>query len=290
MIFEIKNSELCVKISSHGAELQSIVYNKREYLWQGNPDFWSNRATVLFPVVGRCLNNEIVTDNGSYPIGQHGFARYMEFEAESVNADSCTLILKSNSETKKHYPYDFIFRVTYRLDGKRLINRFETENTGSEELFYAIGGHPGFSCPPEEGAFGNWEIITEFDEPLLSLPVTNEGYIIGERTIPVEHKEGHIALKRSLFKNDALIFDNIKSKKLTLRNINTGIGASVEFADFPAVGIWTLPKDGADYVCLEPWCGMAHNINESGRLDGKRDLVKLEAGGKCTKSFTIEVF
>lgn len=49
----ISNSVLTVGVSEHGAELQSIQKNGKEYLWQGDTRFWGRRSPVLFPIVGR---------------------------------------------------------------------------------------------------------------------------------------------------------------------------------------------------------------------------------------------
>lgn len=49
----ISNSVLTVGVSEHGAELQSIQKNGKEYLWQGDTCFWGRRSPVLFPIVGR---------------------------------------------------------------------------------------------------------------------------------------------------------------------------------------------------------------------------------------------
>ena len=50
----ISNSVLTVGVSEHGAELQSIQKNGKEYLWQGDTRFWGRRSPVLFPSWGVC--------------------------------------------------------------------------------------------------------------------------------------------------------------------------------------------------------------------------------------------
>ena len=49
----LSNSILTVQIAEHGAELQSIKKDGKEYLWQGDAKFWGRRSPVLFPIVGR---------------------------------------------------------------------------------------------------------------------------------------------------------------------------------------------------------------------------------------------
>ena len=293
MVYEIKNEDLCVKISSLGAELQSIIKNGAEYLWQGDPAYWAKRAAVLFPVVGRCLDGKIEAEGGDYPMPQHGFVKNMEFELSELSETSCTLCLCSNEETKTHYPYDFKFSVTYTLSGSSIINSFRVDNTGSKTLYYTIGGHPGFRCPAGHGAFEDWELIFEHDEPLYSTPVTPEGVIVNAKSNADRIKissSGRIPLSRSLFVPDAMIFENLSSRKITLRHKADKIGVTMDYSDFPIIAVWTLPKDGADYVCLEPWCGMAHIEGESAALRDKLGVMPIEAGQSSVKSFTLEIF
>ncbi len=48
----IENRVLSARVSPEGAELMSLraKENGREFLWQGNPEFWSDRAPLMFPV------------------------------------------------------------------------------------------------------------------------------------------------------------------------------------------------------------------------------------------------
>ena len=55
---KISNNILTVEIAEHGAELQSIRKNNKEYLWQGDARFWGRRSPVLFPNVGRVWNDK----------------------------------------------------------------------------------------------------------------------------------------------------------------------------------------------------------------------------------------
>ena len=50
----LSNSILTVQIAEHGAELQSIKKDGKEYLWQGDAKFWGRRSPVLFPIVDVC--------------------------------------------------------------------------------------------------------------------------------------------------------------------------------------------------------------------------------------------
>ncbi|MBE6766508.1 MAG: aldose 1-epimerase family protein, partial [Ruminococcaceae bacterium] len=53
MLITIKNDKIEVAIDTMGAQLMSIKSDGCEYLWQGDPAYWSNRAPNLFPYIAR---------------------------------------------------------------------------------------------------------------------------------------------------------------------------------------------------------------------------------------------
>ncbi|MBQ7793083.1 MAG: hypothetical protein IJ366_01050, partial [Clostridia bacterium] len=164
----------------------------------------------------------------------------------------------------------------------------ETTNTGKDTLYYCVGGHPALSIP--DSTFDDWEIAFDCDEPLNSLMVTPDMFIDGKTTFPVVHTNGVFPLTRDLFKYDTLIFENLKSKTVTLRTKDGKHGATVDFGDFPSVAIWTMMKDGADYVCLEPWQGMGQRVGETSSLENRWDVLTVDPDQTSKKSFSIELF
>ena len=42
--------------------------------------------------------------------------------------------------------------------------------------------------------------------------------------------------------------------------------------EFPFLGIWSV-KD-ADFICLEPWCGIADSVNSNQQLEYKEGIEK----------------
>ena len=148
----MENENLRVQISDHGAELSSI-YDKaadREAVWIGDPAFWNRHAPVLFPFVGK-VNGGFYTHKGvKYPIGQHGFARDNEFECIENTENKTVHRLVSTEETKKVYPFDFAFTVTQELSGRTLTITWKVENTGDDDMYFSVGGHPAFKKMQEE--------------------------------------------------------------------------------------------------------------------------------------------
>ena len=147
----MENENLRVQISDHGAELSSI-YDKaadREAVWIGDPAFWNRHAPVLFPFVGK-VNGGFYTHKGvKYPMGQHGFARDNEFECIENTENKTVHRLVSTEETKKVYPFDFAFTVTQELSGRTLTITWKVENTGDDDMYFSVGGHPAFMIPEQ---------------------------------------------------------------------------------------------------------------------------------------------
>lgn len=294
MNIQISNSQIHMTISTLGAQPNSIICRGIQYLWQGTDDTWPEHAPVLFPVVGRCFDNKIEVNHTLYPMPQHGFAKDMEFTAVQKNDDCVTLLLKSNEETKKMYPYDFHFYVSYTLKDNKIITSFRIENCSDCDMFFGIGGHPGYCCPlNDEGDFTDWVLEFDCDEPLYSVPVTSEGVICAPKNntekTRIHHKGGVVPLKKDLFIPDAMIFENLKSKTVTIRHKILQKGVRVDFSEFNTLAVWTLKPEHAKYVCIEPWHSMAHIADEGYALKEKKGIQHLPQKESRTYTFTTEI-
>ena len=82
-------------------------------------------------------------------MGQHGFARDKEFACMENTENKTVHRLVSTDETKKVYPFDFAFTVTQKLSGRTVTVIWEVENTGEEDLYFSVGGHPAFMIPEQ---------------------------------------------------------------------------------------------------------------------------------------------
>ena len=79
----IKNNTLSAVINAKGAELFSLKdKNSKEFMWEGNPEFWGKHSPILFPIVGTLKKNTYVYDDITYHLPRHGFARDMVFEID----------------------------------------------------------------------------------------------------------------------------------------------------------------------------------------------------------------
>lgn len=144
----LKNTALTLNISLHGAELTSIRDSfGREFLWQADPAFWKRHSPVLFPIVGSLWEKHFRVNGREYEMGQHGFARDMDFRLVSEREDEMWFELKSSPETLAKYPYKFTLRIGYRLEANKIHVMWEVSGDDSQTMWFQIGAHPAFYLP-----------------------------------------------------------------------------------------------------------------------------------------------
>lgn len=286
----ISNDQLSVQIASKGAELQSIYHrqNKLEYLWTGDPAFWAKRSPILFPIVGGLKNNTYRYKGKDYQLGRHGFARETDFQLAEETNNSLTFSLKSDNQTNASYPFDFAFSVKYALDENKLQITFIVENTGSENLLFSVGAHPAFAVPLVAGTqYEDYYLQFDKIEDAVRWPLSAEG-LIETSGVPLLKNTNSLPLQKELFYKDALVFKYLTSDAISILSDKTSHGIKVSFSNFPYLGIWAA-KD-ADFVCIEPWCGIADNVNASGDLEDKEGINTLAPKGRFEVGYEIEVF
>jgi len=289
-MFILENEVLRVEVASKGAELQSIVNTVLgiEYLWNGNPAFWAKRSPVLFPIVGALKNNSYTYQGKSYQLPRHGFARDMEFEVDKQSRKEITLLLRSNTETKKNYPFDFEFRIRYLLQGDELSTEYMVTNTGSGILFFSVGGHPAFRLPlTADTQFSDYYLRFEETENLSRWPISKDG-LIENQPIPVLEDTNRLKLQKSLFYQDALVFKYPASSEISLVSGKTNHGIQFQMGEFPFLGIWSA-RD-ADFICLEPWCGIADSVNSNQQLEQKEGMEKMAPGKMFSRQWRVKVY
>ena len=161
MLYTIENERLRVTLKSFGGEPISI-YGKAtacEYLWQGDAAYWAGQAPVLFPICGRLLDGYYTYEGKRYEMNLHGFARKMEMAVEEKTDTSITFRLTDNEESRRQYPFSFVYRVRYTLSGDTLEVAYSVENTDEKTLIFAFGAHPGFNVPLGNDKFTDYKIV-----------------------------------------------------------------------------------------------------------------------------------
>lgn len=287
---KIENKKLIIETTNKGAELINI-YSKTEnkgLLWSGDSKFWGRHSPILFPIVGRLKDNETIIDSKLYNMNQHGFARDMEFNLIDKSINSITYILKSNSKTKSFYPYDFELTVKYTLIDTTINIDWKVFNKSNKDMYFSIGAHPAFNIP----FYDNESINDYFLKFECSKDINNytlEGPFISKKS---EVKSIDILnLTPELFKNDALIYDNIN--KISIYSKNNTSSIDIKFESFPFVGIWSpYYKESnsiAPFLCIEPWYGIADSIDSTKIFKDKLGINKLPNKETFIASYSITI-
>ena len=262
MLHHLESETIKISVSNTGAELQSL-YSKEtgtEYLWQGDPAWWGSCAPVLFPVIG-------ALKDGSLP--KHGFVRRAYFYAKH-GPNALIFEYTDNPLTRAVYPYAFTFSVVFSLDENVLNIENRVENKSGTEMYCSVGAHEAYACG---GNFDDFFIEFEKEEKLESLEVNTKTGLLSGAAYPVAlQNKRTLPLTHGLFENDALIFKNIKNKKLAIKNTKRDASIEVSY-DAPNLGIWTKP--GAPFVCIEPWWGLPDYDGSVGGLANKDGIVKI---------------
>lgn len=284
----LKNDYLQIKVKDTGSELSSIVANDKEYLWQGNPEFWGGQAPILFPFVGRFKNDQYLHKGKVYSVPQHGFYRKNE-NVTLVNkaVDCLSYALISSEETLKVYPFHFEIINNYSIEKNVISIVHEIKNTGNETMYFSIGEHPAFNCSllnPKE-SFENCSI--EFNEIENAEIHLIQGGLISNTTESLLTNTNILELNSTSFDKDALVFKKMNSKRATLIHSTEGKLVTLNYKDFPMLGIWSKPN--APFVCIEPWLGIADSVNSNQKIEEKEGIISLEKGKIFTASYSIEI-
>ncbi|KPM48004.1 aldose 1-epimerase family protein [Jiulongibacter sediminis] len=285
----LQNDFIKVWIKPKGAELKSLVNKKTgvEYLWDANPRYWGKSSPVLFPIVGALKDNMYTFDGQTYDLPRHGFARDMMFTVESKSETQAIFLLKSDVETKKVYPFEFEFRLIYAVEKNKLTTTYEVKNVGAGEMYFSVGGHPAFAVPLQpEHLYTDYYLEFNFDSDPKKWLLNEAGLLNGEQqAVFLDH--GKLPLTKELFKDDALVFKGLGSDQIAIRNQKNETALLFNFKDFPFFGIWAA-KD-APFVCLEPWCGVADDVDHDQDLKNKEGINKLGVGESFERAWSVEV-
>ncbi len=292
----LSNKVFTAEISSIGAEL--VSFKKlgdahtcdTEYIWNGDKTFWASHSPVLFPIVCALNNGEMKVDGKVYQLGNHGFARKNEFELVEETDLKAVFKLSYSQETLKMYPFQFNLFISYTLTDNKIWVEYKVENLDDKTMYFQIGTHPGFNCPlDEKTSFEDYYIEFESAEKLERLYMNSANVIVSGKSAPVALENNRVLrLNHQMFYDGAMVFKNIHSKKVTLRNDKTSKKVVLSCEDLPYMGIWQA-KD-APFICVEPWHGIADTDDFNGELKDKELIISLKKTANYSCHYTIEIY
>ena len=287
----LKNKFLTVEVNEHGAELQSIRKGEVEYLWQGDPVYWGRRSPVLFPIVGSVWEKRYRIAGKEYEMGQHGFARDMDFTLVSQSEGEVRYRLESTEETLAKYPYPFVLEIAYKLHDNKLDVIWDVTNPSSEPIYFQIGAHPAFNYP-DYSAEASERGFLSFgkNEGLECIRIKEKGCVDVDVKYPLEiPSDGLLPIASDTFDAiDTIMLQDSQIDQVGMFRADGTPWLKMTF-DAPVVGIWSPPGKVAPFICLEPWYGRCDRAGYEGDYT-ERDWVNRLAPGESFHSvYTIEI-
>ncbi|MDO7171207.1 aldose 1-epimerase family protein [Mariniflexile sp. AS56] len=287
----LENKQLRIAVKKIGAELCQItsVKNNTEFMWDANPNVWAGFAPNLFPIIGALKNDTYIFEDKAYKLPKHGMVRNNAAVAlHEQTADSITFKLIYSEDTLEVYPFKFELYISYTLLNNSIEVRHTVKNVDDKPLYFSVGGHPAFKCPVfENEAYEDYVLEFEQVETSKTHLINMANGLISAGTKAVFNNSDTLPLTHDLFNEDALIFKDLKSKKVALKSKTHGEILSVSYKDFSYLGIWAKPT--GDYVCIEPWLGIADSDTTNQDFKTKEGILKLSAGNSFKASYTIEI-
>lgn len=292
----IASDQLAVVVARHGAELQSLRWRPpgpggegagegQELLWQAGPE-WRRRAPVLFPVVGRVVDDEVVVDGRRHPMGQHGIARDLEFEVLEATPARAVLRRQDDEGTRRQWPFPFSLVVTYEVTGASLRVRWAVSTTGERPMPFSLGWHPAFRWPLVDGAAKDEHRVV-FDEEETAPVRRVRSTLLTPEPEPSPVVDRVLPLAEGLFAEDAVVLERLASRSLRYSAPGTPV-VRLDVEGFPSLGVWSKPS-GADFVCLEPWAGLPSPEGWQGEVADKPHSLSVAPGEVREVACTVAV-
>lgn len=282
----ISSGQLTARVNPLGAELSSLTdANGRELMTDADPRFWTGRAPILFPIVGRLNGDVLRVDGVAYPMKQHGFARRLPFAVVTHDAHRLVFALTDSAETRAAYPFAFGLEIAFTLEGATLGIDATVSNPGTVPLPASLGFHPAFAWPLPYGAARTAHRVEFEREEAGTITRLDHSLVAGERASPLDGRS--LPLTDAQFADDALIWAPVRSQAVTY-GAPGGPRLRVAFPDTPMLGIWTKP--GAAFLCIEPWHGLADPQGFTGEFRDKPGVfaVPPDAAKRIAMSVTVQ--
>ena len=279
MVYSAENSRFTLAVKEMGAELNSLKSKATgiEYIWNGITDIWYGQSPILFPIIGRLLDDKYTLNGKEYSMDKHGIVRKRPFTLVEKTEDSLTFVQTDDDESITKYPYKFELKVKFQLTEKGLKVTHTVKNNNDSVMYYSFGAHPAFNCQ-----IGDYLEFNK-DTSLETERIDHESILIDEK-FPVEMDGNKVVLTKDLFGDDALILSSFDSDSISIKSNSHDRIIKFDF-DSPFLGIWAKPN--APYVCLEPWWGVNDSYNKVSDFSEKRGIMALEPNS--SKEFTWEV-
>ena len=281
MIYKAENNNFTLAVKEMGAELNSLKSKKSgfEFIWDGNEEYWYGQSPILFPIIGRLLDDKYRLNGCEYTMPKHGIVRKKPFTLVESTNDSLTFVQTDDEESINIYPYKFELKVKFTLTDNGLVVDHTVTNKSDSVMYYSFGAHPAFNCE-----IGDYLEFNK-DTALTTERIDHDSILIEEK-FPVDMNDNKVIITKDIFNDDALILSNYNSDVVTLKSNNHNRQIKFNFKS-PLLGVWAKP--GAPYVCIEPWYGIDDRYNAGHDFTKKERICSLEAGETFVFPVTVTV-
>ena len=290
-MYTLKNDTLKIGVKKTGAELCNIVAvkNNTSFLWDADSEIWGSYAPNLFPIIGALKDHTYLFEGKKYKLPKHGIIRHNKnITLVEHTKNSLTFGLTYSDASLKIYPFKFEFLITYRLQDNTIEVLHTVKNLGDNTMFFSVGGHPAFKCPVFDNEnYDDYYLEFEAIENSKTHLINMKNGLISSKTKPLLNNSKNLDLSHDLFNDDALIFKDLVSRKVALKRKNNGEILNVSFHDFNYLGIWAKPN--GNYVCIEPWLGIADSETTNQNFKEKEGILSLAPHKIFNATYSIEI-
>ncbi len=266
----IENENLKVTVADHGAEVRSIIRksDNAEMMWQADAAYWGRTSPVLFPLVGNYYGKKSTYQGKTYELGQHGFARDMDFALVKEASDELIFSLKDTEETLQKYPFHFELQIRYVLQDTTVQVQWTVKNTNDETMYFSIGAHPAFNCDLDTYRLRFEKSGVPCDSLTANIIANDGSGCLSDETEKLQLQNGLLTMSDELFAKDALIIEKQQADVVTLVNPSGDAVVSVT-CPTPLFGIWSPVGKHAPFMCIEPWYGRCDRVGYDQKLEGR---------------------
>lgn len=237
----LDNGILHLELVNKGGEMASLTYKGMDILYKGDGEFWAGKNPTLFPMISSPDTKKYIYDGKEYTCRNHGLIRYSTLDTVIDDGKQVTMSLVSSEDTKKEYPFDFEYRITYILDNNKVLISYDITNRDNKVMPFTFGLHPGF-------------IVRDFDEVELIFAEDETGIQFNqkqrsEEVVKLSPYSGKQYLA-DLARLQTVIYRDLKSKFVKFKTKEYSV--NIDMSKFRYLGLWS-PNENAGFMCIEPW-------------------------------------
>ena len=281
MEYLIENEELSAAVKDDGAELISVRDKKtgRDYYAPGTE---TGLPLLLFPSIAMIKDDTMIVGGRKYNMPMGGFARMMRFSAENVSDTAITLSLRDDAGTAKYFPYAFLLKIKYELEGRALRVISTVENPSDTPLFFELGYHPAYRCRNAEEPH-----ILRFEEPCTADRFVRPALLTTDVVPRFFEKKESVPLDESFFADGTIVLANADCRNVSVLGTKSGAGFSVDGSAFENICFYAPAGKPVEYVCIELWNSDPEYADTDQVWEHKKGIHALSPGGSYCAAWTF---